>query len=140
MKLFNDLVDIVLNISWTADIAGAVVAMGIAMVWYHPRVFGTIWSQLTGRTFTTKELNWIMPVCFLIYLFLAANITAFCKHFGWQTADKGFLLGYDLGIIICFSMALVALGEQRPIKLYAIEAGFALVSMSAVGLTVGWIL
>ncbi|MCB9806303.1 hypothetical protein H6768_00040 [Candidatus Peribacteria bacterium] len=46
MKLFSDLIHIILNISWVADISGMLVAIVIGIIWYNPRVFGRIWVEL----------------------------------------------------------------------------------------------
>lgn len=79
---------------------------------------------------------WNLPITFI----LAANISAFCKHFQYTEPAQGFLIGYDMGLVVCLFLAINYLYEQRPMKLYAISAGYALVSMSTMGLVIGAIL
>lgn len=115
MKLLNDLIDIVTTISWKADIAAVIVAIVIGMVWYHESVFGKVWMNLVGiidkeslnKKRTSKSLLWFVPIALLI----AANISAFCKHFGYYTAPKAMLLAYDFGLVVCLFMAMQYLYE-----------------------------
>lgn len=139
----SQIVEVITHMSFKADISAAVVAMIITIIWYQPAVFGKTWAHLTGvknTVKTKKALRKAMVWNFILYLFLAANMAAFCKHFQWDTADRGFLLGYDLGLMICVAMAIQALYERRPLKLYLITAGCILLTMSAMGIVVAWVL
>jgi len=142
MKLFSDVIHIILNISWAANIAGMVVAVSLAAFVWVP-LFGKTWLKLAGLKEENMSSNkaknalfWSLPITF----FLAANISAFCKHFQYTTPSQGFLIGYNFGLVISLFLAINYLYEQRPLKLYAISAGYALTSMSAMGLVIGWIL
>lgn len=79
---------------------------------------------------------WHIPISFLI----AANITAFCKHFKYQSAMEGALIGYDLGLLVILFLAINYIYEQRSLMLYAINAGYIIVCTSLMGLTIGIIL
>lgn len=139
----SQIVEVITHMSFKADISAAIVAMAITIVWYHSSIFGKTWSHLTGvknNVKTKKALRKAMIWNFILYLFLAANMAAFCKHFQWDTIDRGFLLGYDLGLMICVAMGIQALYERRPLKLYLITAGCILLTMSAMGVVVAWIL
>jgi hypothetical protein len=136
----SEIVEVITHMSYKADISAAVVAMAITVIWYHPQVFGKAWSHLTGiknNVKTRKALRKAMVWNFIMYVFLAANMAAFCKHFEWNTIDRGFLLGYDLGLMICVAMGIQALYERRPLKLYLITAGCILLVMSAMGMVIG---
>lgn len=139
MKFLFDVLDIVLNVSWVADLSGMVVAVALGFLWYHPLVFGNAWMQLSGlkqedvkSVKAQNALLWTLPITFII----AANIAAFCKKFNFDTPEKGFLVGYDLGLIICLFMAIHALYAQQPLKLYLINAGYTLLAMSLMGIVI----
>lgn len=140
MSLIFDVFHIIGNISWAADISALIVSLIIGFVWYSPYVFGTIWMGLVGlkkedieSVKAKNSVLWTIPITFVI----AANIAAFCKHFEYDTPSQGFLIGYDLGLVACLLMAIGYLYEQRPLALYGINAGYIIVSMSAMGLIIG---
>jgi hypothetical protein len=139
MNLFSDMIRVIANVSWSADISAVLVFMIISGVWYSPLVFGKTWRNLVGLTkeqFQKRalvSLLWNAPLTFLI----AANIAAFCKHFGYDTATQGMLIGYDLGLIICLFLAIQYIYEQRSFKLYGISAGHILLSMTLMGTAIG---
>ena len=83
-----------------------------------------------------NAMFWNLPITFII----AANIAAFCKHFDYDTPAQAFLIGYDLGLVVCLFLAIHYLYEQRPLALYGITAGYTIVSMSAMGLVIGMML
>ncbi|MBP6921330.1 DUF1761 domain-containing protein [Candidatus Gracilibacteria bacterium] len=143
MKIFSDIFHIITNISWAADISATIVAVLIGVVWYNPSVFGKAWMNGVNLkredTQTVKARNnlfWTLPITFVI----AANIAAFCKHLEYTDPSRAFLIGYDLGLIVCLFMAINYLYEQKPLTLYAINAGYTLVSMGAMGLVIGVVL
>lgn len=140
---FSEIIEVITHISFKADISAAIVAMVLTVIWYHPSVFGKVWGHLTGIKNTVKNrkaLRKAMIWNFVMYLFLAANIAAFCKHFQWNTIDRGFLLGYDMGLMICVALGIQAIYERRSLKLYFITAGCILLTMSAMGMVVSWML
>lgn len=143
MKIFSDLLHMITNISWAADISATIVAVLIGIIWYHPSVFGTAWMNMinlrredTNTIKAKKGLFWTLPITF----FIAANIAAFCKHLGYTDPARAFLIGYDLGLIASLFMAIHYIYEQKPFTLYAINAGYTLVSMGAMGLVIGFVL
>ena len=140
MKLLSDILHIMANISWAADIFAMIASIVIGYIWFHPLVFGTVWMRLvnlkkeeTQSVAAKNAMVWSIPLWFII----AANIAAFCKHFDYDTPAQGFLIGYDLGLVACLLMAIHYLYEQRPIALYGITAGYTITSMSVTGLIVG---
>lgn len=143
MKIFSDLLHIITNISWGADIAATIVAMVIGYIWYHPSVFGTIWVKVANLS--TESVSSVRAKNGFLYTFpitfvIAANITAFCKHLEYTDPARAFLIGYDLGLIACLLLAIHFLYEQRSFLHYVITAGYILVSMGAMGLVIGVVL
>ncbi len=128
-SLIQDISWLFTNISYSADISATVFALVVGMIWYHPDVFGNSWMNLAGlkkEDLRGKKARWALIWSVPIFLFLAANIAAFCKHFGWYTGAKGMLFGYDLGIMVCLFYLVQSLYEQKPWKLYLINCGYIL--------------
>lgn len=139
MKLFSDLFVIIGNISWAADIVGVIISVWLGVLWYSQIMFGKIWMEQIGLSpekFWAKAQNallWHVPISFL----LAANISAFCKHFNYHTAAEGALIGYDLGLVAILLLAIGYLYEQKSLCLYGINAGYIIISMSLMWLFIG---
>lgn len=123
-------------------ILGAAVAnVVLGMVWYHPKVFGAAWMRLANISPDTAEkVKKQMPVR-AVCGFLASIIIAYVL------ANLGIVLGiFDIiGAVLdlAFSawigfIAPVLLGavlwEGKSLKLYAINAGFWLVSLIVMSL------
>jgi Protein of unknown function (DUF1761) len=143
MKIFSDLLHIITNISWVADLSATIVAMIIGYIWYHPSVFGTIRAKVVNLSpesinsvRTKNSFLYTFPITFVI----AANIAAFCKHLEYTDPARAFLIGYDLGLIACLLLAVHFIYEQRNFTHYVITAGYVLVSMGAMGLVIGVVL
>lgn len=140
MKIFSDVLHIIFNISWAADIAGTIIMCGLGAFWHSDFAFGPMWRKLTGisegeyNNVKAKNLRLLLvPVAFLI----TANISAFCKHFDYHTASKGFLIGYDIGLIVVLFLAIQHIYAEKPLALFGISAGYVMVTMSIVGAVVG---
>lgn len=143
MNLLSDLLHIITNISWAADISATIVAMVIGYIWYHPSVLGTVWAKVANLS--PESISSVRAKNGFLYTFpltfvIAANITAFCKHLEYTDPARAFLIGYDLGLVICLFMAIHFIYEQRRFVHYVITAGYILVSMGAMGLVIGVIL
>ena len=90
MNLFSNVTGIVSNISWAADIAGMITSVVLGLLWYSQMVFGKIWMKQNGLnkknpgTEAQNSMLWHLPIAFII----AANISAFCKHFDYHTGAE----------------------------------------------------
>lgn len=121
-------------------VAGFVSAI-IGFAWYHPRIFGSTWMRLSGITPETVERGKRRMPLMSFIAFLASVLAAFVMNrlivatgvYGVAGAVKlalmlwaGFVAPALLGIV---------LWEQKPVKLYLINALYwlaTLVAMSAV--------
>ena len=80
------------DIYWVADLLAVGVALAIGVVWYHSRVFGTVWARLANlkpedvalKQRAKTAIIWQFPILFI----LAADMTAFLEHLGWHSAEK----------------------------------------------------
>ncbi len=46
-------------------------------------------------------------------------------------------MGYDLGLITCMFVGMRYILEEKPLKLYAINAGYTLLVSSLIGIIIG---
>lgn len=53
MKLTN-LKTFIMEMNWIAIFVSALTTLVVGFIWYHPKVFGTVWMKETG--FTQEEL------------------------------------------------------------------------------------
>ncbi|MBI5456147.1 DUF1761 domain-containing protein [Candidatus Kaiserbacteria bacterium] len=124
------------EINLWAILGAAVANVVLGMVWYHPKVFGSMWMRLANVSpETSARVNKQMPIR-VFFGFLSSLIIAYVL------ANLGIILGiFDvIGAILdlAFSawigfVAPVLLGavlwEGKSLKLYAINAGYWLVSL-----------
>lgn len=134
-------ITLITDIEWVSNILAIGVALGIGVIWYHSRVFGTAWRRLANLELQDVSLKqraktaiiWQTPMLF----FLAADMTAFLKHLQWSGAMKGLILGYNFGMFVALFIAIHYLYDMRPAKLFFITAGYSLVALSAMGMVIG---
>lgn len=110
----------------------AVVATALGFLWYSPLMFGNIWMKLNkiSKRDTTKEcsnemgklmaINAILTLlkAFIIYILVLTNI---------------FFLPGIIAVWLGFSLPVyadVVLWDRKPWKLFFINAGFGLVSIT----------
>src|SRR3989338_10569658 len=118
--------------------AGIISAI-IGFIWYHPRVFGTMWMRYSGITPETLERGKKrMPVLASLAL-LASILSAYVlNRFG--IAQGVFDVSGAIGLALISWVGFVApallgtvLWEQKPIQYYLINALYwlgAIISMS----------
>ncbi|MBI1975649.1 MAG: DUF1761 domain-containing protein [Candidatus Vogelbacteria bacterium] len=132
MILFSD-------INFWAVLGTAIVMMVVGMVWYSPKVFGIAWMRLAGlteeRTEQTKQGMWKMYVSGLV----GAIATSFVMAYFVIVSDAlMFASGAWVGFLVWLGFnAPVLMGmvtwEGRPIKLYAINTSYYLVTFPLIG-------
>lgn len=119
-----------------AIIVAAVVKFVIGMIWYAPPVFGAAWMSLTQCT--SEKLKNAMPKIFaadlagnLVMSFILAH---FVRWLGATSALEGASVGFHcwLGFVAVVTLTFT-LYEQRPFKLFLINNGFQLISLTAMG-------
>jgi hypothetical protein len=127
------------NINYVAILACGVASMVIGFVWYSKALFGNTWMKLSGISEAQiKKANSNMP---LLYgtMFVASLVMAYVlAHF----EQAGGALDITTGAMIAFwawlgfvatTMLTGVLYEQKSIKLYAINAGYQLVTLLVMG-------
>lgn len=119
---------------------GAVIASGFAavligMIWYHPKVFGSVWARLSGMTPEMQERGKKRMPIMGFFGFLAACLVAYVMTYvsaAWGFYDS--VGGVQLGIWIWLgfvapTMLGQVLWEQKPFRLYLINALYWLLTL-----------
>jgi uncharacterized membrane protein YeaQ/YmgE (transglycosylase-associated protein family) len=129
-----------IDINYVAVLVAAVVSMLIGAVWYSPILFGKEWMRLIGMTEKKlKEAKKKGVVKSYLAGFVGALVMSFIlAHFIDFVQVTAFLEGVSTGAWVWLGfIAPVLLGsvlwENKPIKLYLINAAYWLVSLSLMG-------
>lgn len=127
---------ILIQVNLLAVLIAAMAAMGIGSIWYGP-LFGKTWMKLIGISkddVNKKE----MPKLYGI-MFLASLVEAYVlSHFIHYAGAVGLVLGAKTGLwaglgFVATTMIGNYMFAKRPMKLYYIDAGYALVNLVIMG-------
>jgi hypothetical protein len=120
-------------------LAGIVSAI-LGYIWFHPRVFGGVWMRLTGITPEQAERGkkrmWLMAIIGLLASMLIAYVM---DYFGiaWGVYDvpSAINLGFWCWAgFVAPTMLGMVLWEQKPVRLYLINALYWLLSFIVMAL------
>lgn len=120
-------------------IAG-IVSMVIGFGWYHPRIFGGAWMRMVGITPEMAEQGKRRMIPTVIVAVLASMLAAYVmNHFGMAWGVFDIIGAIELGIwtwlgFVVPPMLGVVLWEQRPFKLFLINALYWLVVFVAMAI------
>ena len=136
-------------VNYLAIILSTVVMMVLGYVWYGP-LFGSRWSALMGFTHEhhaahKKDMKMrylIMTLGALLMSFILAHAIIFADTFMQISgAPAGMLVGVMnwLGFVVPVSLSIV-LWDNKPWKLWFINAGYYLVGLVIIGAILGlWV-
>lgn len=134
--LFNEAARPALN--WLAIGGAGVAAFMIGAVWYNAKVFGASWMRLAGISeAAAKKANVAMVMGGALALTI---LTAYCiarlmlRGGGWEAGAK---VGLFVGAAVAFGTGINYLFEQKPMKLWFINAGHQLVTCVLSGAILG---
>ena len=134
-----DLASTLANVNWAAVIVATVIAFAIGGLWYSKALFGDTWLQEVALTEEAVN-NANMPKTFggtFVLQFFA--MTALAAILG---ADSNWLDGLKLGLLVSVFWISTAYGitylfEQRPFRLFLINAGYYVALFAASGTVLG---
>lgn len=110
-----------------AILIATVVSVILGFIWYHPRVFGTVWMRLAGLSPERVAAKNRMPL-YAIGGFVAALVMAFVldmQLFGETDPVLALLRSFWLWLGFIAPVALGSvLWEGRSLRLYLINAGY----------------
>ena len=124
-----------MQINYWAILVSALSTFVIGGIWYSPAVLGKAWMKENGFTEeTTKKANMlkVFGLSFFLALISAFNLAMFMgpEDKPEMGALWGFLAGF--GWVATF-LGTYYLFEQRSFKLFLINAGYAIVSLTVMG-------
>jgi hypothetical protein len=124
--------------SWISILVAALSGFIIGGLWYGP-LFQKPWMQLTGMT-KEKGAQASMPVTFAgAYVLNLVGATGIAMllgdHHGWA---GGLHTGAFAGLFfVATALGVIHLFEQRPFRLWCINAGYQVVNFAAMGTILG---
>ena len=128
-----------MSVNWLAVIIAAVVRFMIGGAWYMP-LFGKRWRELQGIPEGAPQagLGQALAVGFIGDLVMAYILARFVIHYGAAGVLDGLLVAFMawLGFVATIMVGLIYY-EKKPPELIAINLGYQLVSMLAMGLILG---
>src|SRR3989344_6283871 len=130
-------------INYLAVLVAAIASMIIGMMWYSPKgLFGKQWMQLSGFDKLSKqqtakmqqEGKKSMPIAFVSALVMAYVLSRMVSVLGATTWMAGAVAGFWLWLGFVATVLLGGvLWEQKPVKLYYINALHYLVTLAVMG-------
>lgn len=131
------------DINLLAVIVATIASIALGFAWYSQALFGKAWMQAMGyapENLAEQKTNMTkMYVANLIATLVMAYIFALVNYFfGSMTAAQGMLTGFViwLGFVSTIMLNDVLFGGKT-FKLYAINAGYQLVSFILMGAILG---
>jgi len=127
-----------------AILGAAFASVIIAYLWYHPRIFGGMWMRLSGITPEMADRGKRRMLLHTFFGFLAGIPIAYVMFwFGaaWSVYDWTGALQLAFWCWIGFTAPTLlgsVLWEQRPFRLYLIDAFYWLVTMMVMALIILW--
>ncbi|MDV3310688.1 MAG: DUF1761 domain-containing protein [Cyclobacteriaceae bacterium] len=127
------------SLNYWAILVSALSALLIGGVWYSPAVFGKIWMRENGFTeesLKSGNMAKIFGLTFLLSLVAAINLAMFLGP------DTTMSLGAFYGFLAGFGWVAMFIGttylfERRSFALFAINAGYSVVTLTVMGLIIG---
>lgn len=122
-------------------VAGAVAVL-IGWVWYHPTIFGSAWSRMSGISPDMMGGGQNMQALMSFWGFVAAMVIAYVMSYfaiAWQVYDWIGALELAFWIWLGFvapTMLTRVLWEQQPFRLYLINACYWYVTLSIMAVIV----
>jgi len=135
------------NINWLALIVASLSTLVVGFIWYHPRVFGTIWMKEVGMT-EEKAKNSNMALVFGLSVVLAFFVSFFLLALvmtgghpdyphgaeEFMTFKHGVAHGTMLGLFVALPIIITnGLFEQRSFKYMMVITGYWVVSFAIMG-------
>jgi hypothetical protein len=128
------------HVNWLAVFVAALSMFLLGGLWYSPLLFAARWMAANG--FTDEELRKrggtgrIFVGAFALALVAAANL-AFFLGGADTTVAWGATAGALTAVWIVAALGILYLFERRPLRLFAINAGYYVVAFPLMGLILG---
>ena len=127
------------QVHYPAVLAAAALGFVIGGLWYSPLAFARVWMQAAGideAQARQAPMGRVFGFSALAQLVIAFNLAAFIG----PKADLGFglMAGLAAGLgWVAMSLGVIYLFEQRPLKLWLVNAGYQVVTYTLMGALLG---
>lgn len=127
------------GLNFLAILAAALSTFMLGGLWYSTALFGKVWmaeSGITEEDASKQNMARTFGLAFVASLVIAFNLSMFLGSSStWQSGlFYGFLAGFGW---VAMAFGINDLFEQRPFKLFAINAGYHTVAFSIMGAIIG---
>jgi uncharacterized membrane protein len=128
---------------WPAIISAAVIAWFLGALWYSPALFAKVWVRAHG--YTPEKLAAMRATAgkayagsFVAFVLIAFVLHLFLTQLGANTPGQGAGWGFHAWLGFALPIGFTAnLYSDKPIATFLIDAGYQLVSLTAMGATLG---
>lgn len=141
------------SMNWLAILVSALIPLIIGAIWYHPKVFGTVWMNATG--ITEDKLKTMSPAKAYIVAVLLSVVLSFYLYINvliggpddmrhgqeiYMTFKHGAAHGAFLGLFVVLpALTTNATFEMKSAKYIFINVFYWIVSLALMGGTLnGW--
>ncbi len=127
-----------LQINYLAIGVAALATIIIGMIWYSPLMFGSLWLEANGyspeQMRETAGRNLIVSLC--CYAIMAFVLAALISYANVSTVLHGAILGFMVWIGFLATLGMTAyLVHEKPLSVYLIDAGYQLVYVLVMSVT-----
>jgi hypothetical protein len=126
------------HIHWLAVAAAAIAGFPLGALWYGP-LFGGAWMAATGITKErARQANMakVYGTTLVLNLLIATSLAMFIG--AQSNLQAGLFAGFMAGFTyVAAALGITYLFEFRPLKLWAINAGYQVVVFSLMGVILG---
>lgn len=133
-----------MNVNWLAILVSTVVYMVVGSLWYSPLLFVKPWMKLIGKSKEKQgdmsDLPKLLVVSFIAGLLMAFVLSVTIGFMQATTWADGIRAGFWtwLGFVATYGL-VNTLYEGKPLKLFAINTGYYLVSLILMGIIIVWL-
>ena len=127
------------NVNYLAVFVAAAVSFMVVPLWYGP-LFGKAWTELTGITGEEGKRMGLksLSITFIGFVMLAYGISWIMSYGGLSGIWWGGMVAMLVWITVIAPLMLSqTLYQNQPVKLWAIDAGFRMVTILIKGLIIG---
>lgn len=128
------------HINFFAVVVAAIVTFAIGALWYSPFLFGKQWLAFNGygpekAEAMRKDAPRAYGISFVCYLVMAATFAVLVRLSHIEHVVGGAKLGFLLWVGFVAATGLMAnVYSDKPIKAFALDAGYQLVYLVVMGL------
>ena len=133
------LAQILAGVNWLAVTVATVTAFMLGAAWYSKALFGNTWMQAVGLTedaVNSANMAKTMGGAFILQFLAAVALSAFLGE--GSTWQEGLHTGLWIGLFwVATAYGVTYLFEQRPLRLWLINAGYYIAWYALLGTIIG---